>query len=150
MLKCIRFSALCCVLSASLLLTGGALWWMMANNDESPCVRTAVECTECMQKGWSPLSHCHDDPGVSRGPHVQCTQPPNSLTPQLEAYWKTICHLPGIQLRVTANGNFWQHLKALIYFYIAVHSYRFIKQPYCKCKSRFCLIYHTIFCCVIV
>jgi len=32
-------------------------------------------CSECVGKGWSPLTHCNDDPGDSYGPHVHCTQP---------------------------------------------------------------------------
>jgi len=87
--------------------------WIMPNYNESLHVSltTAVQscdlkyCSECVEKGWSPRTQCKDVPGVSQGPHRQCTQRSNSLTPQLEAYWRTICHLPGIQLRVAGSGN---------------------------------------------
>ena len=106
-------------------LTGGALWWMMSHLNDSLHVRTAVKCcdlkycSECVEKGWSPLTNCNDDPGVSRGPHVQCTQSSDLLTPQLEGYWQAICDLPGIRLRVMLAVGLWQRSqKPVIYCYI--------------------------------
>ena len=70
-------------------------------------------CSECVEKGWSPLTNCNDDPGVSRGPHVQCTEQSILLTPQLEGYWQTVCHLPGIQLRDSSGRPMVEFLKIM-------------------------------------
>ena len=84
--------------------TGSALSRMMSNLRESSSTAIQSEdfqyCTECVNGGWTPRTVCNDQPGISRGPHQQCTQPSNLMTSQLQEYWLTICHLPGIQLRV--------------------------------------------------
>jgi len=41
------------------------------------------ECTECIEKGWTPRTLCNDDPGISRGPHKQCTEASSWFTPKL-------------------------------------------------------------------
>jgi len=129
-----------CAMSASSLLTGAAIWWMMAHIDECSPVRG---CSECIEKCWSPMTNCNDDPGVSRGPHVQCSQPSNSLTPQQEAYWRTVRRLPGIQLRVTANGNFWQG-RNLWFIPLLLHSsslnrFRLLDNITARVRSAFAL-----------
>jgi len=64
----------------------------------------AGHCTQCrsLDGGWTPQRRCNDT-NDSNGPHTKCSEP--SLTPEQEAFWRRVRHLPGVRLRDAAGRN---------------------------------------------